>query len=131
MPKKVYGCEVWRDLDWLPDDDKQVLPVSARSNIAAALVGVFDSQVSGGKRYDLATAGRRLAHATYFASHGTDEESALNFAMDLTPLVEDPGLSGRGLRAGVRGPVSGGCGTADEGGGGVGRAAPSLAAKPS
>jgi len=92
-PKKVYGCEVWRDLDWLLDEDKQVLPVSARSNIAAALVGVFDSQVSGGKRYDLATAGRRLAHATYYASHGTDEESALNFAMDLTPLIEDPSLS--------------------------------------
>src|SRR5437660_1345644 len=91
-PKKVYGCEVWRDLDWLADDEKQVLPVSARSNIAAALVGVFDSQVTGGKRYDLATAGRRLAHATYFASHGTDEETALSFAMDLTPLVEDPAL---------------------------------------
>jgi len=92
-PRQVYGCEVWRDLDWLPDADKQALPVSERSNIAAALVGVFDSQVSGGKRYDLATAGRRLAHATYFASHGTDEESALNFAMDLTPLVQDPSLS--------------------------------------
>ena len=92
-PEKVYGCEVWRDLDWLSDNEKQALPVSARSNIAAALVGVFDSQVSGGKRYDLATAGRRLAHATYYASHGTDEESALNFAMDLTPLVEQPGLS--------------------------------------
>lgn len=92
VPKKVYGCEVWRDLDWLPDNDKQVLPVSARSNIAAALVGVFDSQVTGGKRYDLATAGRRLANATYFASHGTDEESALSFAMDLTPLVADPNL---------------------------------------
>jgi LmbE family N-acetylglucosaminyl deacetylase len=91
-PKKVYGCEVWRDLDWLPDEVKQVMPASARSNIAAALVGVFDSQVSGGKRYDLATAGRRLAHATYYASHGTDQESAINFAMDLTPLVEDPGL---------------------------------------
>jgi LmbE family N-acetylglucosaminyl deacetylase len=89
LPAKVYGCEVWRDLDWLPDQDKQVLPVSARSNIAAALVGVFDSQVSGGKRYDLATAGRRLAHATYYASHGTDEESAVNFAMDLTPLIRD------------------------------------------
>ncbi|MBV9507736.1 MAG: PIG-L family deacetylase [Acidobacteriia bacterium] len=89
-PKKVYGCEVWRDLDWLVDDDKQLLPASERSNIAAALVGVFDSQVSGGKRYDLATAGRRLAHATYYASHGTDEESALNFAMDLTPLIENP-----------------------------------------
>ena len=91
-PKKVYGCEVWRDLDWLVDEDKQVLPASERSNIAAALVGVFDSQVSGGKRYDLATAGRRLAHATYYASHATDEESALTFAMDLTALVEDPDL---------------------------------------
>lgn len=91
-PKKVYGCEVWRDLDWLPDADKQALPVWARSNVAAALVGVFDSQVTGGKRYDLATAGRRLAHATYYTSHGTDEESALTFAMDLTPLVEDVNL---------------------------------------
>jgi LmbE family N-acetylglucosaminyl deacetylase len=92
-PRKVYGCEVWRDLDWLPDSDKQALPVSARSNVAAALVGVFDSQVTGGKRYDLATAGRRLAHATYYASHATDTESALTFAMDLTPLVEDPSRS--------------------------------------
>jgi LmbE family N-acetylglucosaminyl deacetylase len=93
QPEKVYGCEVWRDLDWLLDEDKQPLPVSARPNIAAALVGVFDSQVSGGKRYDLATAGRRLAHATYYASHGTDDESALSFAMDLTPLARDASLS--------------------------------------
>lgn len=91
-PAKVYGCEVWRDLDWLPDEHKQALPVSARSNIAASLVGVFDSQVSGGKRYDLATQGRRLAHATYFASHATDVETALSYAMDLTPLIEDPKL---------------------------------------
>jgi len=91
-PKKIYGCEVWRDLDWLSDDVKQCLPASKYPNIAAALVGVFDSQVSGGKRYDLATAGRRLAHATYYAAHGTDQESALNFAMNLTPLVEDPQL---------------------------------------
>jgi LmbE family N-acetylglucosaminyl deacetylase len=91
-PKKVYGCEVWRDLDGLQDDDKQLLAASARANIAASLVGVFDSQVTGGKRYDLATTGRRLAHATYYASHGTDQETALNFAMDLTPLVDDPNL---------------------------------------
>jgi LmbE family N-acetylglucosaminyl deacetylase len=91
-PSRVYGCEVWRDLDWMPDEQKQALPVSARPNVAAALVGVFDSQVSGGKRYDLATAGRSLAHATYYASHGTDEESALSFAMDLTPLIEHPEL---------------------------------------
>src|SRR5579871_4892751 len=88
----LRAIAAWRDLDWLPDEDKQALPVSARSNVAAALVGVFDSQVSGGKRYDLATAGRRLAHATYHAAHATDQESALSFAMDLTPLVEKPEL---------------------------------------
>jgi LmbE family N-acetylglucosaminyl deacetylase len=91
-PQKVYGCEVWRDLDWLPDEHKQALPVSVRSNIAASLLGVFDSQVSGGKRYDLATQGRRLAHATYYASHATDLETAMSYAMDLTPLIEDPSL---------------------------------------
>ena len=92
QPEKVYGCEVWRDLDWLPDESKQALPVSTRSNIAMSLVGLFDSQVAGGKRYDLATEGRRLAHATYYASHATDVETALSYAMDLTPLVEDPKL---------------------------------------
>jgi LmbE family N-acetylglucosaminyl deacetylase len=95
-PKKVYGCEVWRDLDWMPDAHKQALPVFERPNIAAALVGVFDSQVSGGKRYDLATAGRRLANATYSSSHATDVESALTFAMDLTPLVTDLTLTPAG-----------------------------------
>ena len=99
LPKKVYGCEVWRDLDWLPDEDKQILPVSAQSNIAASLVGVFDSQVTGGKRYDLATAGRRLANATYFASHATDVETALTYAMDLTPLIENPSLPVAGYAA--------------------------------
>ena len=56
-------------------------------------MGVFDSQISGGKRYDLATVGRRVANATYYASHGTDQETALSYAIDLTPLVENPGLS--------------------------------------
>lgn len=92
-PRKVFGCEVWRGLDWLQDGEKLALPVSARPNIAAALVGVFDSQVSGGKRYDLATAGRRLANATFRASHDTDEETALSLAMDLTPLIEDPTIA--------------------------------------
>lgn len=91
-PAVVYGCEVWRNLDWLSDERKCALPVSSRENIGAALVGVFDSQITGGKRYDLATAGRRLANATYFASHATDAESAVTFAMDLSPLVRDPGL---------------------------------------
>jgi hypothetical protein len=35
----------------------------------------------------LATAGRRRAHATYFESHGTDQEAAMIWGMDLTPLL--------------------------------------------
>ena len=92
-PQRTYGCEVWRGLDWLVDEDKVVLSASDFPNVSAALVGVFDSQISGGKRYDLATAGRRLANATYFASHSTDQETALVFALDLSPLVQDDGLS--------------------------------------
>jgi LmbE family N-acetylglucosaminyl deacetylase len=86
-PARIIGCEVWRDLDWLCDDDKVVMSVSRHENLHAALLGVFDSQISGGKRYDLATAGRRRAHATYFESHSTDRETALSWGMDLTPLL--------------------------------------------
>ena len=92
-PEKVLGGEVWRDLDWMTDEDKVPLDCEGHENLQAALLGVFDSQIAGGKRYDLATMGRRKAHATYFASHGLDETSSLNFAMDLSPLVHDPALS--------------------------------------
>jgi hypothetical protein len=53
---------------------------------------VYDSQVAGGKRYDLAAAGRRRANATFFRSHGVDAAEELWFAMDLTPLVRDESL---------------------------------------
>ena len=88
-PKRVIGCEVWRNLDWLADTDKVLMDVTGRDNLAAALNGVFDSQIAGGKRYDLATLGRRAANATFFNSHATDAASQLIFGMDLTPLVTD------------------------------------------
>ncbi len=89
-PERVLGCEVWRDLDWMCDEDKVAMDNSAHENLQAALLGVFDSQICGGKRYDLATMGRRKAHATYHASHGVDLTTGMNFAMDLTPLIADP-----------------------------------------
>ncbi len=91
-PRKVIGCEVWRDLDWLPDAEKVLMDVSGRDHLAAALNGVFDSQIAGGKRYDLATFGRRAANATFFESHSTDKTNQLIFGMDLTPLVADESL---------------------------------------
>ena len=91
-PQKVYGCEVWRDLDWMLDEDKVTFDLSEQENLQAALLGVFDSQISGGKRYDLASLARRRANATYFASHDVDDYTGLSYAMDLTPLVTNPDL---------------------------------------
>ena len=91
-PKAVYGCEGWRGLDWMPDKEKVAHDVAAHENLAAALNGVFDSQIAGGKRYDLATLGRRRANATFFESHAVDKCESVALAMDLTPLVADPSL---------------------------------------
>jgi len=91
-PARVYGCEVWRDLDWLDDRDKTVLDVGGHENLAAALVGIYDSQIAGGKRYDLAALGRRRANASFFQSHETDRSEGLWFALDLSPLVQDDTL---------------------------------------
>jgi LmbE family N-acetylglucosaminyl deacetylase len=92
-PKRVLGCEVWRNLDWLVDSDKVLLDDSARPALAAKLIGVFQSQIAGGKRYDRAIAGRRLANATFHTSHATDAADAVTWAMDLSPLVQDERLS--------------------------------------
>lgn len=91
-PKALYGVEVWRDLDWMDDGEKVVLRTDRRPNLAQALVGIFDSQITGGKRYDLAAPGRRLANATFFEAHAVDAVESACFAMDLTSLLEDDGL---------------------------------------
>jgi len=92
-PKKLVGCEVWRDLDWLNDQDKIYFDLSKHENIQAALVGVFDSQISGGKRYDLAIAGRHKAHATFSTSHQIDKATSIALGVDLTPLILDINLT--------------------------------------
>jgi LmbE family N-acetylglucosaminyl deacetylase len=88
-PEKLFGCEVWRSLDWLLDSDKVAFDVSMHENLQSALLGVYDSQICGGKRYDLATMGRRKANATYFETHDVDTYDGLSFGMDLTPLIVD------------------------------------------
>jgi LmbE family N-acetylglucosaminyl deacetylase len=92
-PERIVGCEVWRSLDWMVDSDKCLMDVSRHENLQAALLGVFDSQIVGGKRYDLASMGRRRANATYFESHGVDETTGLSFAMDMTPLMNNASMS--------------------------------------
>ena len=91
-PHRVLGCEVWRDLDWMVDTDKVALDAGRHHALGNELLKVFASQVGGGKRYDLAVPGRRLAHATFNTSHATDQMAGITWAMDLTPLVIDTAL---------------------------------------
>ena len=89
--ERVLGCEVWRALDWLQPQDKVALDVSRLEGRVMPLIGAFDSQIAA-KRYDLAAAGRKRANATFLDPHAADQSTALEYAMDLTPLVRDPSL---------------------------------------
>ena len=50
------------------DEEKVLLDCTAHENVAAAVMAVYDSQICGGKRYDLATAGRRKAQSVVLAA---------------------------------------------------------------
>ena len=88
-PEKLYGCEVWRGLDWLSDDEKVVFDLTGYDALLEAVLNVHESQIAGGKEYCAASMGRRAANATYAASHGVDKFTRCAYAMDLTPLVID------------------------------------------
>jgi LmbE family N-acetylglucosaminyl deacetylase len=92
-PERVFGCEVWRDLDWLTGDDRVRLDCGRDGEFAAKLNAVFRSQIDGGKRYDLAVTGRRRAQATFDEPRSADAAEMVTLAMDLTPLIEDDRLA--------------------------------------
>jgi len=89
-PARVLGCEVWRDLDWLLDPDKVALDAGREPELAANLLRCFASQIAGGKRYDLAVPGRRAANATFHTAHATDRLDGITWALDLSPLLQEP-----------------------------------------
>ena len=92
-PSRVFGCEVWRDLDWLADDGKIALPVGRLPELEANLIRVFRSQVEGGKDYVSATIGRRRANATFFQPRSADASRGFTFAIDLQRLLEDESMT--------------------------------------
>jgi len=91
-PWQVVGIEGWRNLDWLPDDEKVLLDVSGYGDLADRLAAVFVSQLDEGKRYDLAERGRRMANATLLEPRAVEEADEITYAMDLTPLVRNDDL---------------------------------------
>lgn len=93
VPKHVFGCEVWRGLDWLIHCDRAHLAVVDTDNIGDQLIRVFRSQFAGNRHYDLAAKGRRIANATYHESHNIEMDEEMTFAVDLLPLVQDATLN--------------------------------------
>lgn len=93
LPDEFYGCEVWRSLDWVCDSEKLSFDVGGNSDLERGILEVFDSQIAGGKRYDLAVMGRRRANATFSESHGVDKADEVIYAVDLLPLLKDKSLS--------------------------------------
>jgi LmbE family N-acetylglucosaminyl deacetylase len=87
-PKEVYGCEVWGDLDWVPSSRIVRLPCPAPEDFGPSLLRCFRSQVDGGKRYDLAAAGRRKAQATFADAYSPDQAQEVVLALNLLPLLE-------------------------------------------
>jgi LmbE family N-acetylglucosaminyl deacetylase len=92
-PEHVYGCEVWRGLDWLVHCDQIALAVHDPDSLSERLVGKFKSQLTGTKHYDLAARGRRIANATYHEATNMSPTHEIIFAVDLLPLIEDPCIS--------------------------------------
>ena len=88
-PQKLYGCEVWRGLDWLDDKEKVRFDLNGADPLLPSLLREFRSQIDGGKRYDAALLGRLRANATFQDPHAADQAKFALFAMDLTPLIGD------------------------------------------
>ncbi len=91
-PRRLIGCEGWRDLDWMSDREKIRMDVSGHDDLAEKLNSVFVSQIGGGKRYDLAVPGRRRANATFAEPRAGDKATQVIHGMELTPLILDDAL---------------------------------------
>lgn len=91
-PERVFGIEVWRSLDWLPDAYRVSLDVGGNPELFSKLINVFKSQISNGKQYDAALSGRLTANATFNQSHVIDQTPALSLAIDLTELVRNENI---------------------------------------
>jgi LmbE family N-acetylglucosaminyl deacetylase len=91
-PVRLVAIEGWRDLDWLPDAEKLRMDASPYAALALELASMFESQIDGAKRYDLATQGRRRANATLFEIRRGDDADEVVVAMDLTSLLRNDDL---------------------------------------
>ena len=92
-PSRVYGCEVWRGLDWLAEGDLVRLDVSGHEETWRALLACFPSQTEGARPYEMGALGRARGNAVFSEARAAGGTGGVWLAMDLTPLVRDETLS--------------------------------------
>ncbi len=91
-PNKLYGCEVWGNLDWLTKEDRVEFDVGGTIELAGRLINVFNSQIKNGKNYERASIGRRSANATFSDPYKNDISDQIILGVDLSPLIVDEDL---------------------------------------
>lgn len=91
-PARLYGCEVWRGLDWVVDAEKTRFDVSDGMGHLAKLMKAYPSQLQG-KAYDLALDGRKRANATFFDARSNDQMTHCEYALDMTELLTNTTLA--------------------------------------
>jgi LmbE family N-acetylglucosaminyl deacetylase len=92
-PARVYGCEVWRSLDWLAEEDLVRLDVSGHDETWRALLACFPSQTEGARPYERGALGRAQANAVFSEARAAGGGGGVWLALELTPLLRDETLT--------------------------------------
>ncbi len=88
-PRLLYGCEIFRSLDWLPDKYKITFDLSDNKELQQRLVNVYDTRVEQSRNYTKAVMGRKLANAAFVSSNcATDEDKMYWYGINLTPVIQ-------------------------------------------
>lgn len=92
-PEKLYCCETWRGLEWVPETDRVVLDVSERTHLGDALLGLYDTQLADGLRFDQIFRARREANAGLLLSHRYPNAKQVIYAIDMSRLMSEDSIN--------------------------------------
>ena len=89
-PARIFGCEVWRNLDWAPKSSKELRPLSREDlELQRKLASVFVSQADpvNAKNYVEALVGRKISNAVFQEGLTGDSGAAQEVFVNLGPWV--------------------------------------------
>ncbi len=89
-PRLIYGCEINRALNWLPDKYKVTFDLSENKELQNRLIGVYDTRAEQSKNYCKAVMGRKMANATFITNEEDtpEDEKLIWYGINMTPIVQ-------------------------------------------